>query len=428
MRASRWLVVALALGVAECAAGHRAPASGPAAPALRPAVVLVSIDGLRYDYLDRYPSPNLHRLAAGGVRAPLVPDFPTKTFPNHYAIVTGLVPAHQGVVDNTMYDPVFDAVFRLSDSAAQADPRWWGGEPIWVTAEKQGRIAASFYWPGSEAPIEGIRPHYWKHYDGRVPDSARVRQVLEWLALPPAQRPAFVTLYFSDVDHAGHDFGPQSPEVGAAVLHVDSAMGMLLDGLAGARDPVNVIVVSDHGMSPITPDSVVALDDFLRPGWLARVTGGNPVLGLWPRSGFEDSVYLALHAKDPHLAVWRRAEVPERFHYRGNRRIPPILAAAAAGWSVTPRRRDVVEHPERFRGGAHGYDDTLSAMRATFLAAGPAFRSGAVAPAFRNIHIYDLIARILGLVPAPNDGSADSTAGLLRPVGPGAGPGGGGAP
>jgi predicted AlkP superfamily pyrophosphatase or phosphodiesterase len=414
MRPSPWLVVGAAAGAVACAPARRGSPAPAASGSAGAAVVLVSIDGLRYDYLDRYPSPSLHRLMAEGVRAPLVPDYPSKTFPNHYSIVTGLFPAHHGVVDNTMYDPVLGAVFRLSDSAAQGDARWWGGEPLWVTAERQGRIAASFYWPGSEAPIEGLRPHYWKHYDGRVPDTTRVRQVLAWLSLPTPQRPVFVTLYFSDVDHAGHDFGPDSPQVGAALLHVDSAVGMLLDGLASAPVPVNVIVVSDHGMSSITPDSVVALDDFMKPDWLSRVTGGNPMLGLWPRPGFEDSVYLALAGRDPHLFVWRKAAVPARFHYRDNRRIPPILAAAAVGWSVTLRRRDVVEHPERFRGGTHGYDDTLRVMRATFLAEGPAFRRGLVAPPFRNIHVYDLVARILGLVPAPNDGSPDSTAALLR--------------
>lgn len=399
-----------ALGLALGATGRTSPAqSGGQA-----SVVLVSIDGLRFDYLDRYPSPNLHRLMAQGVRAPLVPDFPTKTFPNHYSIVTGLLPRHHGVVDNTMYDPFFNTVFHVSDAALQGDSRWWGGQPIWVTAEKQGRISASFFWPGSEAPILGVRPHYWRHYYSGVSNAARVRQVLAWFSLPAASRPVFVTLYFSDVDNAGHDFGPESPEVAAALLRVDSAVGMLVDGLAARARPVNVIVVSDHGMSPISPDSVIALDDYLDLSWLARTTGGNPMLGLWPRAGLEDSVYRALRGKHPHLAVWRRNEVPERLGYRGNPRIPPILAAADVGWSVTLRRRDVALNPGRFRGGTHGYDDTLSVMRAVFIAAGPAFRNGYVAPSFRNIHIYDLIAGILGLTPAPNDGSPDSTASLLR--------------
>jgi predicted AlkP superfamily pyrophosphatase or phosphodiesterase len=387
-------------------------------PEARATVVLVSLDGFRYDYLDRYPSPNLHRIIARGVRAPLVPVFLTKTFPNHYSIVTGLYPEHHGVVDNTMYDPVFDAIFRISDTLEVPASRWWGGEPLWVTAEKQGQVAAAFFWPGSEAEIAGVRPHYWVRYDSRVPNPARVRQVLDWLTLPEAA-PTFVMLYMSDVDGAGHDSGPASPAVAAAILRVDSAMGLLLDGIAqrGLGRSVNVIVVSDHGMSKTSPDSVMALDDYMALDLLARTSGGNPVYGLWPKPGMEDSVYAALHGKHPHGKVWRKDEIPIRFHYREHRRIPPILVLTDAGWSIAARRRDVVEHPERFAGGTHGYDDTLAVMRAIFLAQGPAFRSGTVAPAFRNIHIYHLISNVLGLTPAPNDGSADSTAALLRPSG-----------
>jgi predicted AlkP superfamily pyrophosphatase or phosphodiesterase len=378
-------------------------------------VILVSIDGFRYDYLDRYPAPNLHRIMAAGVRAPLVPVFPTKTFPNHYSIVTGLFPEHHGVVENTMYDPVFDTVFRISDSEAVTDARWWGGEPLWVTAQRQGQIAAAFFWPGTEAAIEGVRPRYWKRYDVRVPDSTRVRQVLDWLSLPEADRPTFVTLYFSAVDHAGHEFGPDSPEVAARVLQVDSAMGWLLQGLqVQGRRSVNVIVVSDHGMARTTPDSVIALDAYVSRRLLQRVTGGSPVMGLWPQPGMLDSAYRSLRGKHPHLSVWKRAEIPERFHYRDHRRIPPLIALADIGWSLALGRQDVVDHPERFRGGAHGYDDTVSAMRALFLAQGPAFRSGVVAPPFRNIHVYALLSRIMGLTPAANDGSLDSTMNLLR--------------
>jgi predicted AlkP superfamily pyrophosphatase or phosphodiesterase len=402
----------LLLGCGAPSGGSRAlPA--PSAPET---VLLVSIDGFRYDYLDRYASPNLHRFAAAGVRAPLVPVFPSKTFPNHYTIVTGLYPAHHGIVDNTIYDPVFDAVFRIGDSVAVGEARWWGGEPLWVTVQRQGRSAAAYYWPGSEAPIDGMRPRYWKHYDHAVPDSARVRQVLDWLTLAPPERPSFVTLYFSDVDGAGHRNGPDSPQVAAAVLHVDSAMGLLLDGLAtrGLDDRVDVIVISDHGMSAISPDRAIALDDYVPAALVRRVVGGNPVVGIWPATGMVDSVYGLLHGRDPHLAVWRKAEIPARFHYQDNRRIAPIMALADVGWSIALQHRDLVEHPERYHGGTHGYDDTTAVMRALFLARGPAFRAGLVAPAFRNIHLYDLMAGILGVVPAPNDGNPDSTAALRR--------------
>ena len=400
--------------LAACASAGSPPGGTPAP--VRSSVVLVSLDGFRYDYLDRYACPNLRRMIAAGVRAPLVPVFPTKTFPNHYSIVTGLFPEHHGVVENTMYDPVFDTVFRITDTAAVADARWWSGEPLWVAAQRQGQTAAAMFWPGTEAAIDGVRPTYWVHYDSRVPDSTRVRQVLDWLTLPEAVRPSFVTLYFSQPDHAGHDSGPDSPDVRAAVLQVDSAVGRLMDGIAarGLAGTVNVIVVSDHGMSKTSPDSVVVLEDYIAPADLGRVTGGSPVAGFWPRPGIVDSVVRALHGRIPHLSVWKREEIPERFHYRDHRRIPPMLALADIGWSFALRHRDLAEHPERFRGGAHGYDDTTAAMRAIFIAQGPAFRSGFQAPPFRNVHVYDLIAGILGLVPAPNDGSKDSTMSLLR--------------
>jgi predicted AlkP superfamily pyrophosphatase or phosphodiesterase len=200
------------------------------------------------------------------------------------------------------------------------------------------------------------------------------------------------------------------------VLQVDAAIGRLLDGLEakGWSDRINVIVVADHGMSPIATDSVVALDDYLSLAAVSRITGGNPDLGLWPRAGLEDSVVRALAGKNPHLGVWRRDSIPERFHYRANPRIPPVVVLAEPGWSVAARRSDVMSHPDRYAGGAHGYDDTVAVMRALFVAAGPAFRQGVTAAPFRNIHIYDLVAGILGLTPAPNDGSPDSTATLLR--------------
>jgi len=415
MRPSLIRRLASALLLVGCAGSMGGVGSGDP-PAARATVVLVSLDGFRYDYLDLYPSPNLHRIIAQGVRAPLVPVFLTKTFPNHYSIVTGLYPPNHGVVDNTMYDPEFDAIFRITDTIEVPASRWWGGEPLWVTAEKQGQVAAAYFWPGSEAEIAGVRPHYWVRYNSRVPNPTRVRQVLDWLTFPEST-PTFVTLYMSDVDGVGHDSGPANPAVAAAILRVDSAMGQLLDGITrlGLTDHVNVIVVSDHGMSKTSADSVMALDEYMPLDLLARTSGGNPAFGLWPKPGMEDSVYAALHGKHPHVQVWRTAEIPLRFHYQGHRRIPPILVLADAGWSIAARRRDVVEHPERFNGGTHGYDDTLAVMRAIFLAQGPAFRSGYVAPAFRNIHLYHLITNVLGLTPAPNDGSADSTTALLRP-------------
>ncbi len=386
------------------------------APSLQPTVVLVSIDGFRADYLDRYEAPVLARLAAEGVRAErLIPSFPTKTFPNHYTLVTGLYPEHHGIVANTMYDPDFDASFSLGNRDAVADARWWGGEPLWVTAEKQGQRAGIYFWPGSEAAIGGVRPSYWKVFDEDVPGSARVDELLGWLDRPPEERPTFLTLYFSDVDHAGHDFGPDAPQVAEAIRTVDGYLGRLVEGLKARRlyDQVNLIVVSDHGMAGTSADRVIFLDDYLDLEDV-RVVDWNPVVMLRPEAGRADAVVEALRTV-PHLTVYRREEVPERLHYQAHVRIPPVIGLADEGWVITSK--DYFERrPTRFDGGTHGYDPELPSMGALFVARGPALARGQVVGPFANIHVYNLMAAMLGLRPAPNDGDLDAVRHVLSPA------------
>src|SRR5688572_15430716 len=234
-----WLLVACA-----CAARGIDRGDGPAP------VILISFDGFRWDYETKAPAPNLRSLAARGVRAEsLIPSFPTKTFPNHYTIVTGLYPGHHGIVANNIHDPSTGRTLTLANRKEVGDPMWWGGEPIWVTAQRQGLTSGAVFWPGSEAPIGGMYPRCWKLFDDSYPPDDRVDEILGWLELPPVERPRFITLYFSDVDSAGHSFGPDSIEVQEAVRRVDGYLGRLLKGLdaRGLTNAVNVVVVSDHG-------------------------------------------------------------------------------------------------------------------------------------------------------------------------------------
>lgn len=398
------------LVLAGCAAPKGRPPYDPPPPRAPQSVVLVSLDGFRADYLDRPAAVRLREIAARGVRARwMTPAFPTKTFPNHYTIVTGLHPEHHGIVSNTMRDAAL-GTFRISDTIATRDGRWWGGEPIWITAEKQGRRAASFFWPGSEAAIGGMRPTRWKKYDDAFPNAPRVDSVLAWLSAPDA--PAIVTLYFSIVDHAGHDFGPDAPQTDSAIATVDSMMGRLVDGLRtrGLDDKVNVVIVSDHGMHETPKDEVIALDDYIALDDV-DVIDWTPVGLVQPKPGKLDAVYAALAHANPHLKVYRRADVPERFHYRAHPRIPDLVLVADEGWSISTRSRRATWPPH---GATHGWDHEAPSMRALFVAAGPAFKRGETVAPFQNIHVYDLLCRILGLAPAPNDGSPDSTRALLR--------------
>jgi predicted AlkP superfamily pyrophosphatase or phosphodiesterase len=342
-----------------------------------------------------------------------VPVFPTKTFPNHYSLVTGRWPGVHGIVGNEFHAADLDADFSMHDTAAVRDSRFWGAEPIWVTAERQGKRTATLFWPGSEAEIGGIRPSYWLRYDHSMPDTARVHQVLQWLNLPHRRRPALITLYLSLVDAAGHRFGPDAPETRAAIGRADSVMGLLVRGLAARRleRAVNLLIVSDHGMTATGPDRVIVLEDHLAADAL-KVDALSPVLMARPAAGLEDSVYRSLRAV-PHLTVYRRAELPARYHVAGSPRVSPIVAIADEGWTIRRRARSEAP-PAMMDRGDHGYDDSLPSMRAVFLAHGPAFRRGVVLPGFRNIHIQPLLIELLGLRPVPSDGSLDSVRAMLR--------------
>ena len=378
----------------------------------------MSIDGWRWDYLDRFHPSALTRLATEGVRAEgLVPQFPSKTFPNHYTIVTGLRLAHHGIVSNNMEAPDIPGRFSMGNREVLADPRWWGGEPIWNTVEKQGRVAAAMFWPGSETLIGGHQATYWKRFDDNFPNADRVKQILDWLQLPEGKRPSFLTLYFSDVDSAGHSGGPDSDEVRAAALRVDQSIGQLVAGVeaAGLSDRVSYVVVSDHGMAQIPPDHMIVLDDYLDPATVS-VVDWAPLLGLSAKDGDNEALYLKLKDKHPALAVYRNAEIPAEYHLAGNPRVPAVIGIADEGWFITSHgEQERWMRPGRHApGGTHGYNVKNKSMQGLFIASGPSFVRGKVVAPFENIHVYDLMCGVLGIKPAPNDGDPAVTRAMLR--------------
>ncbi|HUP89387.1 MAG TPA: ectonucleotide pyrophosphatase/phosphodiesterase [Longimicrobiales bacterium] len=373
-------------------------------------VVLVSFDGFRHDYLDRGVTPNFTRLAKAGVRADaLIPIFPSKTFPNHYSIVTGMYGEHHGIVGNEFFDPVWGD-FKSADHSDPNVGRWFGGEPIWVTAERQGVRSASYFWVGSDTKINGALPSLWKKYDEHVLFNARVDTALAWLSLPERERPRLVLLYFELMDNAGHDFGPDSPQVDSALAKADSILGRLMDGIERANR-TTLIVVSDHGMSEVSPERRVPIDS-LADLTGVRVVATGPYSTLYFQSDTirRNDVAAKLKAL-PHSRVYKRDEIPARYHWHDNARIPDVLIVADEGWMVGPRRM-----MERVRhGGQHGYDPEVKVMQGIFVAAGPRIRAGQRIPAFENVHIHPFIAQLLGIAPAPHiDGDAAVLAPLLK--------------
>ena len=317
------------------AAGCR---SLPPAQATQPTLILLSVDGFRWDFRERGDTPTLDRLVDSGVSArKLIPVFPSKTFPNHYSMTTGLYTEHHGLVSNNIYDPEFDAIYGLGKRDEVANGRWYGGEPIWVTAQRQGLLTAPVFWPGSEAEIGGVRPTYWEPYDGDIPDAERVDKLLALLELPPDARPAFLTLYFDVIDHAAHRWGPgPSDQLRQAVEHVDDMVGRLLAGLSarGMADTVDLVVVSDHGMSQNSRDRVILLDELIDLE-TANPVDWDPVLALWPAEEQIEEIARQLRGAHPHLAVYLREEVPPELHYSKHRRSPAAHGSSAAP-SATP--------------------------------------------------------------------------------------------
>ena len=360
--------------------------------------VVISLDGFRWDYPQWYDTPTLDFMAANGMESGLIPSFPSKTFPNHYTIATGLYPDHHGIVANTFLDPETGEVFSLSDKEQKFNPRYYGGEPIWITAQRQGLHTAVFYWPGSDVEIMGQRPDTYYNYDKkpRLGLKQRLDGILTQLARPEEERPQLIMAYLEQPDANGHRFGPQSKQTREAVMMVDSLIGRLYAGLCRNKldDKVNLIVLSDHGMAWVDSCHTVNLMPHLKKEWVRDIQGNIPAC-IYANEGCCDSIYEALKDID-HARVWWKAEVPEYLHYGSSPRIGDVVVLPDIGY---------VAYDEPFEsGGTHGFDPNLQEMHALFRAIGPDIPR-ATLPHFPNVCVYPLLCQLLGITPAPNDGS-----------------------
>jgi alkaline phosphatase D len=374
-------------------------------------VLLVSLDAFRWDYSKIYHTPNLDKLARDGVKAErMYSSFPTVTFPNHYSIATGLYPDHHGIINKSFPAPDLGLFYRMGDRTAVENPAFYGGEPVWVTAEKQGVRSASFFWVGSEAPVKGIHPTYWEKYDESVTFQARIDTVIKWLGYPTEKRPELVTLYFNEPDETSHTFGPVSPQTGKVVERLDSLMGVLrakLSTLPEAKK-INLIILSDHGMEAVSSKRYINIKSLVPDRMIASISGGNPVYLINPSEGKKDSVLYLLN-RSKGLKAWSKSRLPSKWHYGTNLRIPEIVVVADSSWSIGTR-----PDGSSIRGGAHGYDNSNSDMFSIFYAAGPAFKKNYRFRELNNIDIYNLICKILNIVPAKNDGDSGHIKGMMR--------------
>lgn len=405
---TRILATALCAAIQGCAtaplhAPIPAPATLTAETPRAPVTILISIDGFRPDYRTRGVTPNLDALAAAGISAAMRPSFPSKTFPNHWTLATGLRPDRTGIVSNSIEDEtVSDHKFTMEDSK---NPAWWNAaEPIWVTAERGGVRSATMFWPGSNVAwggtkkgdrksVGGTRAEDWWPFDIEVAPEQRVAGAIDWLRRPAATRPRFLTLYFDTVDSAGHTYGPDSPEVTAAVAAVDGNIGALVAGLRELGQPANLVIVADHGMAGISPARTVEMDKVANPKDYRQFDSG-PFASFYPVAGHERALEQALLGHHAHYDCWRKGDIPARFHYGANPRIPPYFCLPETGWLLLKTAPKGDDTPDR---GTHGYDNFAPEMAALFITSGPAIKPlGTLAP-FDNVDVAPLLRDLLGL-------------------------------
>ncbi|GAB2499268.1 alkaline phosphatase family protein [Algoriphagus taiwanensis] len=387
-----------------------------------PTVILISLDGFRYDYVERFKPENISRFISEGTQAQsMVSSFPSKTFPNHYTIATGMRPERHGIVDNTFYDPEKDEVYAIGKRELVTDGTWYGGTPLWVLAEKNGVKAASYFFVGSEAAIQGIRPSYYYDYDGRVNNLTRISKAFEWLQMPDSLRPRMITMYFSDMDDIGHRYGPSNEEqIGNRLKKLDAELGALFEGVKSLDLEVNIIIVSDHGMVDVTMENRILLDQIVE-GIDARIVNSGALAHLYLNNPSEkEAAKQKLNAKKGQFKIVD----PVDLEYYGDLsthadRIGDLIILADLGYylandqgylSVVARRMRMDGSTAR---GEHGFDPKAKEMHAIFYAKGPQIKSGLTIDSFDNIHVYPLICQILGL-PIPKD--IDGKLEVLQPI------------
>ncbi|XP_042358878.1 ectonucleotide pyrophosphatase/phosphodiesterase family member 1 [Plectropomus leopardus] len=388
----------------------------------RSPLILVSLDGFRAEYLKDHSShlPIINMLRNSGTTTPYMrPVYPTKTFPNHYSIVTGLYPESHGIVDNKMYDVTQNAFFSLK-TGEKFNPKWYQGEPVWITAMRQKLKAATFFWPGSDVRINGTFPDFYKSYDKSIKFEQRVSTVFEWLSLPQGERPDFYTLYLDEPDSAGHYYGPASSQVVAALKNVDRILGLLMDGLT-ERDLhhcVNLIIISDHGMEEASCDKASYVSNYLTNTDRFSVIQG-PAARIRPSRLPEDFFSfdyegliknLSCRTSDQPMRPYLKENLPKRMHFANNERIERGHLYMKQGWQAALNRKEL----KYCTGGFHGSDNLFTNMQAIFIGYGPGFKENTVVPPFENIEVYNLMCDLLSIRPAPNNGTHGSLNHLLK--------------
>ena len=328
-----------------------------------------------------------------------MPSYPSLTFPNHFTIVTGLYPEHHGLVANSFYDETKQARYAINDAKAVTDGSWYSGGAAVEPGGEPGNAHGVLFLAGFGGRDRRAIAHVVSHF--RQQDSATDEwsrrastDAVALLQLPAAERPHFITIYYSEPDHEGHEFGPDAPETKAAVLKMDALVGKLKAALDATGLPIDLVVVSDHGMAKeqggwITLDQFADLSGFETDGPL-----------LYGKTEEDRArVYNQLKKASSQFVVFRRKNVPAGLNYNQNPREgdPVVIATGPLCDSrAHAARRDRPDDPPI--AGMHGFDPRkMPEMKASFFAAGPDIVHGQTVLPFENVNLYPWLAHMLGL-------------------------------
>ncbi len=381
-------------------------------------LILISLDGFRWDYVEKYKPPHLSNFINNGVKAEsLIPSFPSKTFPNHYTIATGMYPDKHGILGNSFYSNKKNLTYKIRNREMVEDGTFYGGDPIWVQADKANMVSASYFFVGSEADVQGIRPTYYKKYDGKIKNEVRVAQVLDWLALPRKKRPHLITLYFSDMDDTGHRYGPNNEEeIKKTLFDLDENLGTLFKGTQATGLPINIIIVSDHGMTELSTSNLIPTGSIENDSLFLAIDNGA-IVNIHPKKDIKiDSVFKYLKQKEANFKVYKTENTPGFEYIPKNKDWGTFQLLPDFGYYFTNRKRIASINKNNITTiGVHGYDTKYKDMLGIFYANGPAFKNAYVAPSVKNIHIYPLICKILELeIPDTIDGKLNQLESILK--------------
>ncbi|WP_272150930.1 ectonucleotide pyrophosphatase/phosphodiesterase [Tenacibaculum aiptasiae] len=382
----------------------------------KPYVILISLDGFRWDYVKRFSPPNLSKFIKNGVQAnSLVPSFPSKTFPNHYTIATGMYPENHGLLGNSFYSHENDAFYSIRDREKVENGKFYGGTPIWVLANNSNMVTASYFFVGSEADIQGVKPTYYFPYKGSTPNIDRVNQVIDWLKMPSEKRPHLITMYFSDMDDTGHEFGPNNDEaIKEGLYPLDNVLGELFNKTKELNLPINIVIVSDHGMLEVKTDKFISIDE-IKNDELFSVVNNGTIINIHPKNPKKlEEIYTYLTSQKGPFKVYKTADAPHFEYVPKNKNWGTFQVVPNEGYYFTYRKKSKMSK-EVYVTGQHGFNPEIKEMHGIFYANGPAFKKGYTTESVKNIHVYPLLCKILGLTPPKDvDGDLEKLKSVLK--------------